>query len=383
MFNFGFVVEQMLGHVTHYQNLRQWVKQDPSVCPTWLPIEANQNDLWEHLPIVRTNWSLKSSLRARDAIRSSLHVQALDGLFLHTQTVALFASSLMQQIPTIISTDATPLNYDSVGAGYEHKVGGNALLDRQKFLWNRNSYHAATALVAFCQWIKDSLITDYGVPADKVIVIPPGVDLEQWQFRLDRPTHHPVRLLFVGGDFVRKGGHTLIEAFRTIGSDCTLDIVTKDAKVAEKLSGIEGVQVYQNLAANSPELKELYAAADIFVFPSQADCYPNVLMEAMASGLPVIATDVGAIREQVETGVNGLLLPSSDAGTLVTALRMLIGDESKRRMMSIASRRLAEERFNGQTNYNKVLTLMKDLAEERRALKRLPSQTTIDKVVRR
>lgn len=374
MFNFGFVVEHMLGHVTHYQNLKHWVTQDCTVHPIWMPIEAGKNDLWEHLPIIRSNWSLQSSLRARDAIRAAQH---LDALFLHTQTVSLFASSFAQQIPTIISTDATPLNYDTVAAGYQHKVGGHSLLERQKFLWNRHTYHAATALITFCQWAKDSLIKDYDVPAEKVTVISSGIDLEQWQFKRDPTIDSPVRLLFVGGDFTRKGGHTLIEAFRSGLEGCTLDIVTQDAQVAEELSGLERVQVYQNLAANSPKLKELYAKADIFVLPTQADCYPNVIMEAMAAGLPIVTTDVGAISEQVENGVNGLLVPISYVSALVTALKVLIDDPLKRRAMSIASRQLAAERFDGRRNHNRILALMKNLTEEHQASKRLSSNKNL------
>lgn len=370
MFNFGFIVEHMLGHVTHYQNLKHWVAQDSTVHPIWMPIEAGKNDLWEHLPMIRNNWSLQSSLRARDAIRAA---QPLDALFLHTQTVSLFASSFAQQIPTIISTDATPLNYDTVAAGYQHKVGGHSLLERQKFLWNRHSYHAATALITFCHWAKDSLIKDYDVPAEKVTVISSGIDLEQWHFQRNQTIDSPVRLLFVGGDFTRKGGHTLIEAFRSGLEGCTLDIVTQDAQVAEELSGLERVQVYQNLAANSPKLKELYAKADMFVLPTQADCYPNVIMEAMAAGLPIITTDVGAIGEQVENGVNGLLVPISDVSALVTALKVLIDDPLKRRAMSIASRQLAIERFDGRRNYNQILALMKNLTQEHQASKRLSS----------
>lgn len=64
MFNFGFAVEQMLVHITHYQNLKHWVNQDRSICSAWMPIEPEKSDIWECLPVVQNNWSLQSSLRA-------------------------------------------------------------------------------------------------------------------------------------------------------------------------------------------------------------------------------------------------------------------------------------------------------------------------------
>jgi glycosyltransferase involved in cell wall biosynthesis len=369
MFNFGFVVEHALGHITHYQNLKHWVAHDQAICPTWMPIEGGNNDIWARLPIVKANWSLQASLRARDAIRQTLQVQPIDALFLHTQTVALFALPLMRRIPTIISTDATPLNYDSIGAGYDHPVGGNAVMERLKFLWNRSTFHRATAIVVYCDWNKESLVVDYGISRDKVAVIPPGLDLEQWHFEreeLNQPSgsQEPIRLLFVGGDFVRKGGRTLVEAFCTqLKRNCVLDVVTKDVKAAQDLAGVEGVRVHCDLTANSPRLRELYAKADIFLFPTQADCYPNAVMEAMAAGLPIVTTNVGAIHEQIEDGMNGWMVPPADVSSLIAAVNTLINDDSKRRSMAIASRRLAEERFDGRRNYGKILSLMKQLTE--------------------
>ncbi|MEP0885296.1 glycosyltransferase family 4 protein [Microcoleus sp. FACHB-SPT15] len=332
-----------------------------------MPIEGHKSDIWNRIPVIRNNWSLKCSLRARDAIEAAVRVQPLDALFLHTQTIALFAIPLMRHIPTVISLDATPINYDTIGAGYNHKVGGNGLLERGKFLWNQNTFNAATGLVTFCQWAKDSLVADYSVPAEKVTVIPPGVDMEEWHFGRGKAAHQnttsgKVRLLFVGGDFDRKGGRTLIEAFRSgLMQNCTLDIVTKDTSVQDELAGMDGVQVHCNLAANSTPLKELFAKADIFVFPTQADCLPHVVLEAMAAGLPIIATDVGALREQVEDGVNGLIVPPSDAGAVIAAVRALCGDETTRGRMAAASRRIAEERFDARRNYNAVLDLMKTM----------------------
>lgn len=59
MVNFGFVIEQWMGHVTHQKNLARWVAEDREITPTWMPIEASQNDIWERLPVIRSNGAIK------------------------------------------------------------------------------------------------------------------------------------------------------------------------------------------------------------------------------------------------------------------------------------------------------------------------------------
>src|SRR5580704_8749973 len=91
MYNFGFIMEQTLGHVTHHQNLARWVADAADICPHWMPIVPEKQDRWARIPGIRSNWSLLSSLRARDAVRETLRTASLHALFLHTQTTALFA----------------------------------------------------------------------------------------------------------------------------------------------------------------------------------------------------------------------------------------------------------------------------------------------------
>ena len=369
-------MEQTLGHVTHAQNLARWVAEDADVCPRWMPIEFTKDDFWERLPVVGGNWSLKASLRARDEVKKAMRETELDALFFHTQTTALFSAPLLRKIPGIVSLDATPINYDTVGAEYGHASGNNGALERRKQAWNRATFHAATALVTWCRWAKDSLVADYGVDAEKVTVIPPGVDMDKWAFgraKTDATVDPsgPTRLLFVGADFKRKGGEFLVEAFRSgLTKNCALDIVTRDMAAARELANIENVRVHTDLTANHPALRELYSRADLFVFPTLGDCLPIAVMEAMAAGLPVIATEVGALREEVEHGVNGLIVPPRDAKAIIDATNSLTQDIAKRRAMSAASRQMAEQRFDAKRNYNAILALMKTCAAQKSDLKK-------------
>ncbi len=369
--SFGFIMEQTLGHVTHHQNLARQVARETDIAPAWMPVIPDQSDLWDRLPGVRGNWSLKGSLRARDALRTAEQTQKLDALFIHTQTLALFATRFMRRIPTIVSLDATPINYDTVGEHYGHIPSKQGWMEKRKFEWNRATFREARALVTWCQWAKTSLVDDYGIPGDKVTVIPPGIDMAQWTFprppgRGSATPSGRLRLLLVGGDFARKGGHVLLDAFANgLQSTCELDIVTKDEAVRDKVQQMEGVRVHYGLTANCDPLRDLYARADCFVFPTLGDCLPLAIMEAMAAGLPIVTTNVGALGEQVEAGMNGLVVPPSDAHALVEAVQSLVADPVRRETMGRAGRCMAEERFDAQRNYRAVLGLLRQIADQK------------------
>src|SRR5690349_11629524 len=170
----AFVMEQTLGHVTHAQNLRQALQQTPSVAPLWLPIPFDVQGPARLLPLYRSNWSVRGSWRARRALDVALAADAVDALLFHTQVTSLFSVDLMRRIPTIISLDATPLNYDEVGASYGHRAAGEGFIDRQKLRLNCRALQAAVALIAWSDWTKRSLVDDYGVEPTRVRVLAPG-----------------------------------------------------------------------------------------------------------------------------------------------------------------------------------------------------------------
>jgi glycosyltransferase involved in cell wall biosynthesis len=92
------------------------------------------------------------------------------------------------------------------------------------------------------------------------------------------------------------------------------------------------------------ELAQAYASADMFVFPSTTDTFGNVILEAQASGIPVVVSDVGGPRDLVEHGVDGLITRGLDASDLAAAIRQLAGDEGLRRKMGAAGRSRVEGR---------------------------------------
>jgi glycosyltransferase involved in cell wall biosynthesis len=89
------------------------------------------------------------------------------------------------------------------------------------------------------------------------------------------------------------------------------------------------------------ELAPLYAEADVFAFPTWREGFPNVVLEAMAAGLPLVATPVGAIPDVVREGDEALLVPARDPDALAAALQRLVSDAALRRAMGARARERA------------------------------------------
>jgi glycosyltransferase involved in cell wall biosynthesis len=378
----AFVMEQSLGHVTHGMNLRRFLATQSEVVPTWLPIAFEPHGFGRGVPVWRSNATVRGSWRARRALQGALGSAPHDAAVFHTQTVSVFSTTIMQRLPSVISLDGTPINFDSVGEFYGHRQATDGWLDRQKFGLVRRAFHAATALVSWSEWAKRSLIEDYGVDAEQIRILAPGASPDYFEIGQRRfeaagfetagnegeseGDRRPVRILFVGGDFQRKGGDLLLECMEgPLGERCELHLVTQDTSVAPR----PNVHVYRNVGPNSPELLRLFAAADVFALPSRAECLAVVLMEATAAGLPVVTTAVGALNEAVRPGQSGFVVPVGDAGALGAALQTLAADGALRRCMGRVGHALAGEKFNAARNNRALLDLVVEVAQAGRELR--------------
>jgi glycosyltransferase involved in cell wall biosynthesis len=117
------------------------------------------------------------------------------------------------------------------------------------------------------------------------------------------------------------------------------------------------------------DVDRLYHAMDLFVLPSWREGFPRAAMEAAASGLPVIATDVRGCRQVVEPEVNGLLVPVRDAAALAAAITALGGDPERRRRMGVA----AVERARAEFDERRVVDIVLDTYRRVAGRKHLPA----------
>ena len=360
-----FVLEQTLGHVTHSANLRSLLADEPQLDPTFLPIRPEVDGFARFIPGF-TNWTIRAGVRARIALRRLTGLRSkppADAMFIHSQVPAILTGRWMRKIPTIVSLDATPVQYDSLGEFYAHEVS-SPRVERWKWTANQRCFRRARHIVTWSQWALESLVDDYAIDRAVITVIPPGVDVDRWSRHepRDDDVDRPVRVLFVGGDLRRKGGDLLLEAARRLRADPAtppfeVHVVTR-SEVAEE----PGLYVYGNLGPNDPRLIELYHRCDVFCLPTLGDCLPMVLSEAGAAEMALVSTDVGAIREIVRDGETGILIPPGDLEALVNALRRLVGVAGERRRMGAAAAELVRSNFDALHNARRIVDLLRTVA---------------------
>ena len=363
-YKIAFILEQALGHITHSRNLQSNIPSSVDLTPIWLPVPYDVIGTTAKIPGFNSNWTIRSGIRARKLLKDNLINGPYDGLFFHTQVPAVLCADWVRSYPTIISLDATPIQFDQLGDFYHHKPGPGWLENIKNNL-NKSALNSAQCLVAWTEWTKMSLIRDYGVAEEKIAVIPPGVNPELWKkpIGFQKVNDHKVRILFVGGDLQRKGGDLLINAFRKLAAShkaerLELHLVTKTA-VQEG----DGIFVYSNFGSNDPRLIDLYHQCDIFALPTSGDCLPMVLSEAGAAGLPCISTTVAAIPEVIPDGKSGLLIPPGDEKALYQALETLVNDENLRIRMGNEAVEIISNQFDAVKNTSRLLSLLSETIE--------------------
>jgi len=345
---------------TQWDNMVPHVMARPGIRPHVVEITPYKpGALWERMPLVPA--SVKGNVRSMMASGALLREKRLDVVW--TQEVRsllpyLATRARWEHTPVVFTTDSTSLLEASFGRGQYAKAPTGSLRARVRDALDALLMRA-TILNPWSEWCARSLRDEYGIAPERIHVIPPGIDLSRWKLpERARGGTGPARILFVGGDFRRKGGDLLVSAFRgALRGSCELHIGTRD----DVRSG-EGVFVYRDLTPNDPRLRDLYARADLFALPTVADCFSLASLEAMATGLPVVTTRVGGIPEIVDHGRSGFLIDPGDEQALLRALRDLAGSAELRARMGDAGRRIVEERFDAARTTAKLLDLLERLA---------------------
>lgn len=275
---------------------------------------------------------------------------------------------LETDIPIFYTSDATfhimHDYYDAFSSVFKSIVRQNEEIESR-------AINKASALIYPSDWAADSAIHDYGAHSKNVHLIPYGANLDIVPSRDEvlnvSDLHSSIELLFVGVDWERKGGELafhVVEKLRSMGVNANLTIVGCNPPVAFQKNF---VKVFPYLDKNDPEqfnlLTELYLNADIFILPTQMECYGIVFCEACAFGLPILATNTGGVATIVKDGENGFLFkPDAKPEDYIDKIVELKEDNSLYMKMKQQARDRYETSLNwdhwGQKVYKLIETVL-------------------------
>ncbi|MEQ9408660.1 MAG: glycosyltransferase [Fuerstiella sp.] len=230
-------------------------------------------------------------------------------------------------------------------AGIRRIISGIRVADRRAWVTatERLTHGCADHHIAVSQSVADSHAARCHIPRDRITAIPNGVDL---------PTQEPSanshrrtdRLLFVGRLTPQKNPLLLLQAFRMLPPEQqqsltlhyvgdgplreSLDQKIRDWKLADQVT----------LVGRSDKIEQLMQEATLLVLPSAWEGLPNVVLEAMACGLPVIATAVDGTRELIHDGHTGWTVPARDPAALSTAIAEALANPDERQRRATQAR---------------------------------------------
>jgi glycosyltransferase involved in cell wall biosynthesis len=198
----------------------------------------------------------------------------------------------------------------------------------------------------------EQLVVSHNLGPRKTLVIPNGLEVGEYSPRGDEP-----RVLVVTRMLERKGVQYLLQALHDTPIEPEVNIVGDGPFLPELRRQAEELRSPARFRGwidnRSPELRDLYERSSIFVFPSEAENFPVVLLEAMAAGLAIITTEGTGCAEVV--GDAGFLIPAKSPKAITGAIRQLIDDPDLRRRLGAAARRRIEENFTWTAVTNRYL----------------------------
>lgn len=267
--------------------------------------------------------------------------------------ISRLAAAMREFRPDVVHSHLPILNYvvpAARRAGVEnlvhtiHNVAQRETTSRLKVAYARKCYRRGTVRpVALSEINKRTVVEFYGIPADEVAVVTNGIDLAHFERKASYAIDGTAHVCHVGRFNEQKNHEAIVEAaalLKESGADVVFDLYGEGElmdSVREMASerGVADMLAFHGLTDDVPGAM---AVADIFILPSLWEGIPMVIAEAMAAGLPIVASRVGGIPDMIEDGVDGILCEPTGA-SLAERIGRVLSDVRLRESLGTAARR--------------------------------------------
>ena len=338
-------------HVNVNISVRDRQKKKLNICQVGYGLVDNMKSIPEYLQLVhmkRLGHNIDFFCTTRQG------VAALDGVPINRGDV--FDAALLKRRPDIIHVHhvENALAYPAAVYGYENSIP--VVMNVHSITQSIEKYKKfVSKFVLFTD--SECVTRGIGVDKEKVCVIPNGIDIAAYKQEKQVFDKNFINVLFVGQLFGWKGIYTLVDAAELVHAQnpgycfhIVSHVMGEHKKLKEYIAGEGYINTYPS---NHGERKfqtlvDMYYSSDIFCLPTENDCFPTTILEAMCCGLPVVATAVGGIPSQVDDNLTGYLVdPRSRYLAQTIASRLLqLGDAYGRNVMGAEGRAKVIDKFN-------------------------------------
>ncbi|HWR82562.1 MAG TPA: glycosyltransferase family 4 protein [Candidatus Deferrimicrobium sp.] len=293
----------------------------------------------------KANWHRSVAYRRFLSARANRRISTLDGQsFNATLQVGAYYDiseawngykALVADNNCVIS-QATNINFQSSERAF-----------RRQEAFERAVYRSIDNIFCFSTYLANSFVRDFGCAPEKVVVVHAGINLDETSISGENKDYSSKTVLFSAFDFENKGGYLLLEAFDRVAArfpDARLLMLgPKPRRFPSYVTNLGPLS--KSDPAQLAQIAQAYRRASVFVLPTLADAFPNVIREAMAARLPCVATNICGIPDMVLDGQTGFLTPLGDAVALAERLTVLLENPDLCRQMGEAAYARYKEHF--------------------------------------
>ena len=297
-------------------------------------------------------WFALRSLAARRILREEIRSWHPTVAHVMLNGAALFLPSMQAELPCVPAFDAAMSEWMRL----MHRLPQDEPPARP---WRvledleRRSLQAAPLAISWTEHVGDILRAR--VPEARIETLHPGLDTHLFTPRVGPRRPGALRILFVGGRFAAKGGPALLAAVEGLRRPVEVHVVTTERVRPHPLLTLHRAR------PGTSDLADLFRDADLFCLPTAWDAVPWAILEAQASGLPVVSTSVGSIAELVPADC-GRVVPPHHTEALREALADVVEDDRSLTALGACARARVEERYDADKNIPRLVELLSSVA---------------------